>query len=565
MQIPSFHTRALQSGKLLCAFLILSSVCVADRATAGNIIGRLVKNGQPVPFATFSVHHLDDGVLLFSTFEADADGTFNVPLEVGNHELGTFISGSSLVSELVEHVPPFFLAAGQTLILGELRVLDDLFNVTGTVLDGTIGSMFADLTAIANVGGVSYNVWSFTEGDGTFALRLANGTWTITAEDFFGSTGEITVNPNGGEVNDVVITLNEASPYAVWAGFYGLSGANADLDADPDQDGHNNAHEFAFGTNPALPTPSLVHISNNGPNLTVAWLEREEGFATYLVRNSADLQSWRAAAVDIGDGTSPAPAGYVRKQFTVPSTGKSFFRVLATLRPELVPDESFTITVAGAPVTVERWGFGPKGIVFFGFTPFHLEELLKEEYVDTFADLVGDEYSMFLWTYPDEAAPFSEVDSSVTLFFEDQELALANRLNLSGQAKLVVQQVRAITGLQNLCLVGNSFGAGILLYDFETLVTDPLIRFVMISPSELFMPFNLPLANPLPRTVLVADALNDDFFLPGPVWTYIRDRTNGPPPPGYAPGFSNPHFIIGELPTTLEYVFNLIGLAYDIP
>jgi pimeloyl-ACP methyl ester carboxylesterase len=174
---------------------------------------------------------------------------------------------------------------------------------------------------------------------------------------------------------------------------------------------------------------------------------------------------------------------------------------------------------------------------------------------------------MFLWTYPEGAAPYSQVGDSLDLFFQNQAAALANRLDLAGQASAVVNQVRASTGLTDICVVGNSFGAGVILWDFATLANDPNLRCVLISPSELFMPFDedLPPANPLPGTVLVADALNDVFFLPGPVWVYVRDRTNGPLPAGYRPGFDNPHLIIGEDPTSLDYVFSLIDLAFQTP
>jgi hypothetical protein len=143
-------------------------------------------------------------------------------------------------------------------------------------------------------------------------------------------------------------------------------------------------------------------------------------------------------------------------------------------------------------------------------------------------------------------------------------LTLANRIDFSGQASSVVQQIRSATGLTEICLVGNSFGAGLILWDFATLASDTHVRFVLISPSELFMPFTPPAAIPLPRTVLVADALNDfPLIFTDDAYIYIRDRTTGPLPSGYFPVNANPHFIIGQYFTTLEYVFNLIDAAYQ--
>jgi len=333
----------------------------------------------------------------------------------------------------------------------------------------------------------------------------------------------------------------------------------------------NNELEYAFGFSLSGTNKAFVNTISDGGNFTMSWLQREAGELDYFVRSSGNLLEWGPAPVSVEDGPANGenPAGYVRKQFTVPASGRQFYRVLATDNPAAVPDQSFTISVAGTPVSVERWGTGPKAIVFFGYIPFTLEEDLKNNFAAQFEELLGSEYSMFLWTYPEEAAPYSGAFSSLDSFYNEfyneipPLIPLANRIDFSGQASSVVQQIRAATSLTDICLVGNSFGAGLILWDFDTLAMDANVRFVLISPSELFMPFTPPAANPLPRTVLVADAWYDfPLLFTDDAYEYIRDRTTGPLPPGYVSNPFTAHFIIGQNLTSFEYVFELINTVY---
>lgn len=224
----------------------------------------------------------------------------------------------------------------------------------------------------------------------------------------------------------------------------------------------------------------------------------------------------------------------------------------------------FNITVAGKPLTVERWGTGPKAVVFFGYMPFTMADDLKTKFsAEDFQNLVGSEYSMFLWTYPD-AAPFSQAESKFDAFVQDPDLALQNRLDFSTYASSVVSQIRAATGLTNVCLVGNSFGAGVVMADMAALASDPNVCFVLISPTEIFMPMTPPADNPLPRTILTTDALWDYYVYSVNAYLYLDARANGSLPDGYKPGTDNPHFIIGES-ASLPYVFDLIGQAFNLP
>jgi hypothetical protein len=225
------------------------------------------------------------------------------------------------------------------------------------------------------------------------------------------------------------------------------------------------------------------------------------------------------------------------------------------------PSETFDIDVAGADVTVQRYGTGRKAVIFFGYAPFQMEENLKRDYGADFAALVGTEYSMFLWTYPRGVEPYKDVESL------EERLLIDESLSFTGQAAAVLSEILAHldkTGqnFSDVTLVGNSFGAGLLLWDFDLLnEKSPEPRFVLISPSELFLPLKLP--NALPRTILISDSERDGYLVSEELIDYIAQRTTGPLPPDYAPGSDNPHFIIGEESTSLAYVFGLIELLHQ--
>lgn len=249
----------------------------------------------------------------------------------------------------------------------------------------------------------------------------------------------------------------------------------------------------------------------------------------------------------------------------------STLHVAETRAQAPVSNQTFNITLAGAPVSVERWGTGPTAIIFFGYWPFDIQENLKADFGSEFAALVGSKYSMFLWTYPEQVAPYSQAIDALSHYYDwlyggipDDEDPFAKRPNFAGQATSVVNQIRAATGLTDVCLIGNSFGAGVILWDLENLAKNPSTRFVLISPTEVFMPPVPPMANPLPRTVLVADAKLDELVLTEAAADYLIDRTTGPLPPGYEPFVDNPHFIIGGLPLPLDFVFSLVNSTPSI-
>lgn len=149
------------------------------------------------------------------------------------------------------------------------------------------------------------------------------------------------------------------------------------------------------------------------------------------------------------------------------------------------PTETFDINVAGSKVEVVRMGTGPTGVIFFGNSA---SEAMKKTVLSTpqwFADLVPEKCSFFLWAYP-ESAPFDQVQPAIRAYMQGDKDKV--RPDFKGIASNVVSQIREKTGLGNWLLVGNSLGAGVLLWDYTQLVEDPKISFLLVSPTETFMP-----------------------------------------------------------------------------
>lgn len=114
---------------------------------------------------------------------------------------------------------------------------------------------------------------------------------------------------------------------------YGLdpSGPGAS-GADPDNDGISNWAEFAFGGSPVLGDATLLQVQNVAGQFVFTFLGRGEGFA-YSVEKTSDL----GAGFVLDGGLTPAaasdqtgvPAGWLRRQFAVPSTPPAFYRIQA--------------------------------------------------------------------------------------------------------------------------------------------------------------------------------------------------------------------------------------------
>jgi hypothetical protein len=147
--------------------------------------------------------------------------------------------------------------------------------------------------------------------------------------------------------------------------------------------------------------------------------------------------------------------------------------------------KSFEIDVAGAKAEVTRMGGGPVGVIFFGNSD---SQGMKDTILGGqrwLSDLVPDKCSFFLWTYPD-TSPFDQVQPAISAYMQGDKDKV--RPEFKGIASSVLAQIRKKTGLKEWLLVGNSLGAGIVLWDYKGLVTDPKNAFLFVSPTETFMP-----------------------------------------------------------------------------
>jgi pimeloyl-ACP methyl ester carboxylesterase len=213
----------------------------------------------------------------------------------------------------------------------------------------------------------------------------------------------------------------------------------------------------------------------------------------------------------------------------------------------------YLVTLEGQQIEVERWGSGPKGVVFFSHTGD-----LAGAFRDNAAlvqSLVGETYSVFTWTYP-PASPFNNVYRTLS-DWQNGLVAPEDRLLFPGIASSLLAQLRQWTGLQQFVLVGNSLGAGMVLSDYDVLVQDPQCSMVLISPTEPFIPPTLP--DYLENTLMVSDPYSlEEIFLRRNEDRLFCFRNTTLPLPAYSP---YPGHIIINVAAGIEYAFSLLAYA----
>ena len=147
--------------------------------------------------------------------------------------------------------------------------------------------------------------------------------------------------------------------------------------------------------------------------------------------------------------------------------------------------ETFEIDAAGTKVEVTRMGSGPIGVIFFGNSDSQgMKEMILGE-PRWFSEIVPDKCSFFLWAYPD-SPPFDQVQPAISAYMQGDNAKM--RPDFKGIASNVLAQMRDKSGLKEWLLVGNSLGAGIILWDYKELEADPKTAFLLVSPTETFMP-----------------------------------------------------------------------------
>jgi subtilisin family serine protease/formylglycine-generating enzyme required for sulfatase activity len=147
------------------------------------------------------------------------------------------------------------------------------------------------------------------------------------------SAGNYTLLQPSGLSGSITTTIQS------WASAYGLTGQAALAESDPDNDGKNNAAEYAFGGNPATADQQVVSASPVLGGIKFVWLERKvQGQVTYNPKTSADLalsySSW--ATVNSAE-SNPQPVGistdYKQMEVVLPtSAGKGFLKIEANVQ-----------------------------------------------------------------------------------------------------------------------------------------------------------------------------------------------------------------------------------------
>lgn len=161
-------------------------------------------------------------------------------------------------------------------------------------------------------------------------------------------------------------------------------------------------------------------------------------------------------------------------------TAKERYQHLAK-RPKAT---KFEITVAGNSVTVTRIGTGPIGVIFFGHTGVSKMNQYLLDNFEWLESLTTEKCTYFLWEYP-ESAPFDQIIPTLDAYRAGDHTV---KLAFPGIAAVVVSQIAKESGLNQYLVIGNSLGAGMILWDYPQLVENQSLSFLLLSPTEAFMP-----------------------------------------------------------------------------
>ncbi len=168
--------------------------------------------------------------------------------------------------------------------------------LTGTDFTGTTAVLFNGASAV------------FTHVAGSYwDLRI---TATLPPD---ATSGPITiVTPHGSVTSSNSFTVLPPVSFAAWASGYGLTGANAAPDADPDLDGMSNSVEDVLSGNPKVPsTAGLPICPTIGGNVVFTFSRAdvsETPDVTLAVQAGPDLMNW-PTVYTIGPDTAASSPG----------------------------------------------------------------------------------------------------------------------------------------------------------------------------------------------------------------------------------------------------------------
>lgn len=205
----------------------------------------------------------------------------------------------------------------------------------GAISGGIVGQLageattftFGDLTEVA----LALDLYRITPNTtGASAWQNANSIPGVSAGIGY-YLGTITLRANG-DLHFTAVGAGQADDYAAWAAEYAPANLT-DKNSDFDRDGFANGSEFAFGTNPTVGNASLTDPQRVSGNFVVTFLRRAS--VSYSVQKSANLVDAfvtdPAVTVARYEPQGTVPSGYEKVFFLQPASGKSFYRVQATL------------------------------------------------------------------------------------------------------------------------------------------------------------------------------------------------------------------------------------------
>ncbi len=332
-----------------------------------------------------------------STIELD-DGTINMeggiqdsrPDEVDIAGSGSAITGTGVINSDIVLADGGTLSGDGMVVNGNIT-LEEGGILTGIGEDGIllngnltgVGSVdnivFANLTILSSSPVPAINNSRFAPGGalnlvvdaatdglivGDAATDYSNAELTVTFEPFEPGTsatfqlfsGEAALNfaslnlPAGWELSgDGVLQHTGADPdpdpdgaFADWASSFGLTGADAEPDANPSGDGFTNTQKFAFGIDPTVAVSALAEVEGDAETLVLRWNELDGAGITYVIETRSSLTDgdWEEVSGATPVVVDGAPDGYTRFEWTTSVSGgegQAFYRARAVVEAALLP------------------------------------------------------------------------------------------------------------------------------------------------------------------------------------------------------------------------------------
>lgn len=340
-----------------------------------TISGRVTQTaGSPLEEIAIGINEMAGQQILqltggFFSVNSDTNGEFRIGLRPGIYTVAfwdysdTPLWATQLFSNTVAHewATPIVLSTVGQVVANVNAVMQPGYDVSGKITD-TNGVPLPGVFASFEVYDAARMQWGTTVSkrtgpQGTYAIAFPPGTYRVKFEEdsllfeqeywsnAAESAGATPINVAAANISGINAQL-EYTPLAHWAFSYGLDPfANVAgwLKEDPDRDGYDNFHEFAFGTLPTDPGSGFPYLIGPVKDSTVsisALIETNLSTAYWLEyelqqRSSMGSGAWMPSPVTALPVPGPFLPGYIRVGITVPTRPDPmlFFRTRARINP----------------------------------------------------------------------------------------------------------------------------------------------------------------------------------------------------------------------------------------